>query len=442
MISLITKHLHCLRHYFLILLLLFDKCHQVAGNFGDYADLTFQCPALTTCPLVCVTNYSSCPTSMSCSNGITPCMDGTCAADGVSCSAEMNSFAFSCTEPYPPVACAKTIDYFNSCLETYQEAYDYQTQYSSEFVAATTSMLTLKEPFFIFCYTWICFITVTIILWCAYNQRWSVISGSTRPLQEVVTTENGVGVAWTQTGYKIGVIGTLIYFLVMLTLIGFQVLLLLITLSYYNLQGDIAVRVPVIEDEEQVLLCFIIVWMVGFLFSLALKWNKQFSSLFLRRCSFEKATHIAVCAPIDEGKGIVFTQKGCIYRVSICMGYLKKNLQAMMAFIFSDVNSSSATHKVFFCRVVKQGDEKFFFFRLRKYIFDPLMGEFIPGSCEVGKTIGEFIEAKGGLSSADATKRLNVIGPNSIHMSKPNYVKSVIHEFSGTFYVYQNYIIW
>lgn len=60
----------------------------------------------------------------------------------------------------------------------------------------------------------------------------------------------------------------------------------------------------------------------------------------------------------------------------------------------------------------------------------------------VGKTACELIECKGGLSSADAQARLDIVGPNSIHMSKPSYVKSVIHEFSGTFYVYQNYIIW
>jgi hypothetical protein len=417
----------------------------VKGNFGDEADLTFKCPAFTTCPIVCVTNSSLCPVNMTCSSGKTLCMDSTCAANEASCGSDINSFAFACGAPYPPIACAKTNDHLSSCLDTYEDAYEYQNQYSLDYVAATTTMLSFKEPVFIFCYTWICFIIVIIVIWCAYNQRWFVVSGSTRPLHEVEMSEYGEevhSVTWTQTGYKRGVIGTLVYILVMLTLLGFQVLLLLITLSYYHLKGDITIWAPVVEDEQQVLLCFIIVWMVGFLFSLALKWNERFSTLFLRRCGFENATHVAVRTPIDEGKGIIFREKGCIYRVSICMGVLKRSFQTVMAFIFSEINSSSATHEVFFCRVIERDCTKFFYFRLRKYVFDPSRGEFIPGSFTVGKKVGELVDYRSGLSSADAQARLNIVGPNSIHMSKPSYIKSLIQEFSGTFYVYQNYIIW
>lgn len=352
---------------FIIILLLLNNILSVEGNFGDYADPTFECPAYTTCPIVCVTNSSLCPVNMKCSSGRTLCMDGTCAANEASCSSDINSFAFACIEPYPPITCAKINDSLSSCLKIYEDAYEYQNQFSLDYVAATTTMLSFKEPVFILCYTWVSFIIVIIILWCTYNQIWSVIPGSTRPLLEVGPTEYddaGDMVSWTQTGYKRGVIGTLIYALVIITLLGFQVLLLLISLSYYHLQGDITISGPVIEDEEQILLCFMIVWMVGFLFSLALKWNEQFSTLFLRRSCFENATHVAVCTPIDEGKGIIFREKGCIYRVSICMGILKKSFQAMMAFIFSDVNSSSGTHEVFFCPVIKREGKKFFYFRL------------------------------------------------------------------------------
>jgi hypothetical protein len=32
----------------------------VSADWGDYADLTFQCPALTTCQRVCVANVTDC----------------------------------------------------------------------------------------------------------------------------------------------------------------------------------------------------------------------------------------------------------------------------------------------------------------------------------------------------------------------------------------------
>jgi hypothetical protein len=58
--------------------------------FGDYADHSFQCPATTTCPIVCVANVDDCPQDATCP-GTHPdkefdanheyelCADGTCA---------------------------------------------------------------------------------------------------------------------------------------------------------------------------------------------------------------------------------------------------------------------------------------------------------------------------------------------------------------------------
>jgi hypothetical protein len=74
---------------------------------------------------------------------------------------------------------------------------------------------------------------------------------STKPLQEVVTLSEGRSSMWIQTGYKINVTGTLLYILTLLTLLGFQVLLLIISLSYYLGQGvNIKVWAPMVEDKK------------------------------------------------------------------------------------------------------------------------------------------------------------------------------------------------
>jgi len=83
-----------------------------------------------------------------------------------------------------PITCMKVVDYYNSCRDKYQEAYDYQEQYSADVIEESTTLLTFKEPIFMFCYSWISAITVMILLWCAYNQRFSPVSGSSKPLQE------------------------------------------------------------------------------------------------------------------------------------------------------------------------------------------------------------------------------------------------------------------
>ena len=65
-----------------------DNCHRFLA-FGDYADHSFQCPATTTCPIVCVATIEDCPQDGLCP-GTHPdktfdanheyelCADGTC----------------------------------------------------------------------------------------------------------------------------------------------------------------------------------------------------------------------------------------------------------------------------------------------------------------------------------------------------------------------------
>lgn len=95
---------------FSILLLFHLQIYSTKASFGDYEDLSFQCPALTTCPIVCVADANDCPWSLTCQDGGNLCSDGSCSEN---CD---DSVASPCLASCAPVACAKNVEHYDQCL--------------------------------------------------------------------------------------------------------------------------------------------------------------------------------------------------------------------------------------------------------------------------------------------------------------------------------------
>ena len=75
----------------------------------------------------------------------------------------------------------------------------------------------------------------------------------------------GMNENWSQTGYKSTVAGMCLYWLVILTHVIIQLLLLFLTIEYYVQQGVINnLGDPIFLDEIQVLFLFEIVWTVRY----------------------------------------------------------------------------------------------------------------------------------------------------------------------------------
>ena len=234
---------------------LFGKMSTIHGNFGDYADPTFECPAKTTCQQVCVANVTDCPTEMLCSNGEMLCADGTCAPF---CTGnEISPCQFSCAS----VACNKVIDFFNLCQEKYDPLYKAEAACGAAEVAQAVHLWTFKEAGFLFFYIWICAATVLLVTWCAYNQRMAPVEGSTQSLELSFSTkaDKTSSQGW-QTGYQVHPIGAFVNFITVVTLLGIQVLLAWLTIQYYIQQGLITDLHGVFDDQVQVLIIFEITW--------------------------------------------------------------------------------------------------------------------------------------------------------------------------------------
>lgn len=400
---------------------------------AEYADLSFTCPLRTSCQPICVSNESVCPKTTSCGEGTSLCADGSCATV---CSITLTSPCAKLCES-SPVTCAQPIDFYENCNQ-YDSFYDQTKQCVKQKEAQIQPDMNFEG--FKVCYWLYSIVIASTLLWCAYNQRFRPVDGSTKTLREVEELGNDQSYnrssTWTQTSYCGSIVGTFIYIIVLISLLGIQIMLAVLTWWYYNNESS--------NEQELILKAFIVTWMLGFIWSFVLKWPSSIHSLFLRRCLHRSASFVAVYAPTQstDGKQQRGTSDSYISKMKYCLNAFKDSFHVIMSFIFSGVTSSTEVGHITYCRVYQESSCRYFYFRLRRYNYDPSKDEFVPGYWDMGNSVRDLLDAKDGLHAPDVEERKQAIGPNSIRMKKPRWIRTVTEEFSNSYYTYQNFIIW
>jgi hypothetical protein len=401
---------------------------------GDYAEIPDECPATTTCPVVCVADLSECPTA--CEDGLTLCLTGNCLLDCTEHNAHIEAEKYNnpCKCESLSVACPKVVDLYDNCFVRFESYYNGSSA-CVEAQEESEPKLSFFCPYFLAFYIELVSVTVMVVLWCLFNQKLAPVTASTRPMQAANNITKG---DWTQTGYRTNFVGTVIYLLVNFTFWLFQFLLLITTLFYYMQQEAITRWAPVFENEIQVLMAFEIVWMVGFAWCLSFRYpSTGIRALFLRRCVLARATHVAVVAPI---KSIEVKVPSRVERASSAMWY---PIDCIFRSIFSHPYDRPGL-ETSFCPVEIDGvtGTRSMLHRMRRYVYDDETDGFIPGVFSVGTTIGDLIDQKDGLPLDIALERRGLAGPNVIPLERPTILGSIYKEFCKTFYIYQSYMVW
>ncbi len=178
------------------------------------------------------------------------CADGTCSdlTAGETCDPNASS---PCTCDALPFVCAKQIDLYPACVTRFQDQYDAE----SECLAAQEESLPQVDftgPWFLTCYIGLSAVTFLMLLWCAWNQHWASVTGSTVPLEganrkmmmgvyaegiqrsatAIPHSSSSMEEHWTQTGYKSTIVGMTLYYLVIFAHLIIQFLLLALTVEY------------------------------------------------------------------------------------------------------------------------------------------------------------------------------------------------------------------
>jgi hypothetical protein len=180
-------------------------------------------------------------------------VDGSCS---VECSTELT------TELYNPClcdalyfACPRVVDYLDACYIRFEQEYDNITLCLQEQEYATTKVSFISF-WFLFCYIWISVVTILFVGFCFYNQRLNPITESEDTLHPVSSPDTIFPQEWQQIGYKKNWLGTIICYLVYITLWAIQGLLFFLTICYYIQQESITRWNMVFEDDVQALSAF------------------------------------------------------------------------------------------------------------------------------------------------------------------------------------------
>jgi hypothetical protein len=135
----------------------------VRADFGDYVDPTYNCPAQTTCPQICVAAVEECPTACDEDAGWTLCADGSCQAE---CGDDLeNPCEFACAG----VACAKQVTAYNTCKDEYGPLYEAETACGEAETAEEVKLFKYTEAGFVVVYAWVTIVSVLILAWCLYK---------------------------------------------------------------------------------------------------------------------------------------------------------------------------------------------------------------------------------------------------------------------------------
>eukprot|EP00567_Pseudictyota_dubia_P008388 CAMPEP_0197440774 /NCGR_PEP_ID=MMETSP1175-20131217/7191_1 /TAXON_ID=1003142 /ORGANISM="Triceratium dubium, Strain CCMP147" /LENGTH=1386 /DNA_ID=CAMNT_0042970943 /DNA_START=120 /DNA_END=4280 /DNA_ORIENTATION=+ len=436
----------------------------VPSSYGQgipgYVDDSFSCPLVTSCPAICVSDAADCPDAATCpQDRPLLCADGSCVAFDVGCDPDLYS---PCEENVcgNAVTCAIPVMEWDACSVVFEQAY--AEAENCDAADELPALVSWTAPAFVVGYCWICIVTALIFGYCAYNQRLAPIgevlpldefikAGSRRkssyPVLEDMTKSIQEGNdetlrIWTQTAYKKTFAGTSIYVLTVATFWAFHCVLAVLVKFYYDQQWERETNNP-FEDEVQVLSVFVVVLIIGFVWSMHLKWPSSIRSLFLRRCTFEEADFVAVWSPASEQINENTKRARHIQRILCCMDAVGRCFTAYFSFLFSDVTRPKIKGSFKFCPVeINPDGSKSFTFRLRRYNMGPKMACFHPGIMDVGKTLHDFLDQSDGLSEDEVIQRVASVGSNKIDIKKPHPVRSILEEFNKLFYVYQMYIIW
>ena len=138
-----------------------------------YVDLSFTCPAKTTCPQVCSPTLADCPEDLKCNRDLneTLCADGSCAQF---CDPTLVSPCAE-TSKCSPITCGSIDTYYDVCVEEYGGWYEFAaSDYCSSYVDNDGAMeeswnLSWSDPAYVFVYCWVGVMSIVIVHWCWFK---------------------------------------------------------------------------------------------------------------------------------------------------------------------------------------------------------------------------------------------------------------------------------
>jgi magnesium-transporting ATPase (P-type) len=296
------------------------------------------------------------------------------------------------------------------------------------------------------------------------SQRIHPVEGSFASFQ----SKGEKGILFTyQTAYKRHFVGTILYLLIMATFFGWFALQLVCTNLLYTTEGD---------DLLMSLRTFTAAWVVGYFWNCSLLWPHTIESLFLRRCDFAEATHIAVFQETSDESSHALNatkvdQSSRIPAfVNVIAAHVRGFAHSYFTLLFADPHCRpDGTKGIFqFCPVLRNSDNsQYIIFLLRRYNFNQGSGLYLAGTWAMERTFKDLAASKGitavdeieaayekilmehsgnpqeqHFSSTQNHPNGRAVGPNVMEMDPPVLLRIFIDEIAKPFYLFQIYVVW
>ncbi|ORX58219.1 hypothetical protein DM01DRAFT_1319021 [Hesseltinella vesiculosa] len=469
-----------------LLALLFVQWTQALPIFEipNTVDLSGKtCPLLPAynqaCPSLCVTNYNLCPPSLSptCPVGQQYCLDGTCAT---SCEGITN--ICNCGDPTLPtnyVPCAAgqqvNITYFNprdpnqisnSCAAAINvSSSSAYPVYSSPFVWVTCPVVnpyfTWREPMWIFVWSYSCFQAAVLLLWHLYKttrehkfhreiaatpagvnkaDKAALDPSSEKiDLAEKKPADASVSDASSMTsslkdferlrirGFKNDIFGYFSLGTVILTTVLFIVFLSCIVSDNYGTLTSVQTGLFLTGDLRSQIYC--VVWHIsGTWFAVLLITQQRLVNYFRVESYVHQCPHIQIERKQDPQ---IFLDDGAKWLA------LFRRWEAILVqrFGWDILVTTTKIRKT-------TNNVRFFEYQCMRYIFNAQNNRFEPYEFDLGSTNRQLRAWSNGISSEDAHQRLELLGPNLIHVKVPGIPRAILQEFSSLLYLYQMMCMW
>ncbi|KAJ3115397.1 hypothetical protein HDU96_000702 [Phlyctochytrium bullatum] len=228
-------------------------------------------------------------------------------------------------------------------------------------------------------------------------------------------------------GYRNDPIGAAAGATVTLISIVWILLMLVLILDYYQAFARLGFRAEsdmIFYDHDLLSTVFIVVWHIVTVWFIFVKLGQERSKAYFGiRVPISQAQYVIV--EKREDKAVHLANMGkmveMVWRVE---ARIKKALNMEVSVTTCPIHHTHA-------------NRRYIEHECLRYVYNDRSGTFEPFDFPVGPSCGDLHRQAGGLLSAEANDRIDLVGPNAIAFPADTLWSALKKEFSGVFYVYQ-----
>ncbi|RLN38432.1 hypothetical protein BBJ28_00002064 [Nothophytophthora sp. Chile5] len=235
--------------------------------------------------------------------------------------------------------------------------------------------------------------------------------------------QHAAGDSVLQTGYKASKVGYAVFAYFLAASVALNALIILVVCDYY------AKFTPTLFGADNALVFFIVWAFSSVWFAAIVLVRERLVNFFRVRVPLANAEYVHLLKR-DDTEVLLADRSG----VSAFVQRIES--------LFSRKGKLSGYQQT--VPVQKTGSLRQLQFQHLRYIFDDAENRFVPGAVALGATHRAIMRDAEGLSSSEAERRLETVGPNAVDVDMPSIGKSLIQEFFTLFYIYQImcYYVW